>query len=218
LLKYQFGAKIVIEQNFICLVGSMMKYTFKWENPGKPPSQSFTCGYCSRSVASNEGWTAHSPSGHIARIYICHQCSHPTAIIDGHGQVPGSQFGNPVSDISDSSVESLYDEVRRCTAASCYTATILGARKLLMHIAVSQGAKPGLNFTDYVDHLSNNGFVPPNGKTWVDHIRKKGNEANHEINIGTKVDAEELLTFIEMLLKFIYEFPSKMNKKVVGAP
>jgi hypothetical protein len=44
----------------------------------------------------------------------------------------------------------------------------------------------------------------------VDHIRKKGNEANHEIALMTRVDAEELLSFSEMLLKFIYEFPSRI--------
>jgi hypothetical protein len=29
----------------------------------------------------------------------------------------------------------------------------------------------------------------------------------------TREDAEDLLTFIEMLLKFVYEFPTKMKKK-----
>jgi hypothetical protein len=55
-----------------------------------------------------------------------------------------------------------------------------------------------------------NGYVPPNGKGWVDHIRKKGNEATHEILLMSKTDAEELITFVEMLLKFIYEFPSRI--------
>jgi hypothetical protein len=62
----------------------------------------------------------------------------------------------------------------------------------------------------YVKHLADSGYVPPNGKGWVDHIRKKGNEANHEIVLMTKADAEELIAFAEMLLKFIYEFPAKV--------
>jgi hypothetical protein len=44
----------------------------------------------------------------------------------------------------------------------------------------------------------------------VDHIRKKGNEANHEIAIMSRTDAEELISFIEMLLKFMYEFPARI--------
>lgn len=77
-----------------------------------------------------------------------------------------------------------------------------------MNIAVSQGATEGLRFIEYVTYLADKGFVPPNGKHWVDHIRKKGNEATHEIALMTEADAKELISFIEMLLRFIYEFPS----------
>ena len=102
----------------------------------------------------------------------------------------------------------LYQESRTCVAASAYTSSILTCRKLLMNIAVSQGADEGKRFIDYVDYLSENGFVPPNGKAWVDHIRKKGNEATHEIRLMQRADAIELINFTEMLLKFIYEFPA----------
>ena len=56
------------------------------------------------------------------------------------------------------------------------------------------------------------GYVPPNGQGWVDHIWTKGNEANHEIRLMRKTDAEELISFSEMLLKFIYEFPQRVMK------
>ena len=79
-----------------------------------------------------------------------------------------------------------------------------------MNIAVAQGAKPGDTFVKYVEYLAGKGYVPPNGQGWVDHIRKKGNEANHEIVLMSKSDADELILFIEMLLKFIYEFPNKI--------
>ena len=79
-----------------------------------------------------------------------------------------------------------------------------------MNIAVQQGATEGLKFIEYVDFLAANGFIPPNGKGWVDHIRKKGHEATHEIALMVQADAEELISFSEMLLKFIYEFPSRV--------
>jgi len=79
---------------------------------------------------------------------------------------------------------------------------------MVMHIAVEKSAKVGLSFFDYVNFISDEGYVPPNGKHWVDHIRKKGNEANHEIVLMNATDARELLTFIEMLLRFVYEFPN----------
>ena len=59
-------------------------------------------------------------------------------------------------------------------------------------------------------YLADNGYVPPNGRGWVDHIRKKGNEATHEIALMQQGDAEELISFVEMLLKFIYEFPARV--------
>lgn len=81
---------------------------------------------------------------------------------------------------------------------------------MLMNIAVEQGANEGLKFIEYVEYLAKNGFIPPNGKTWVDHIRRKGNEATHEIALMNQTDAEELVAFVEMLLKFIYEFPARV--------
>jgi hypothetical protein len=95
---------------------------------------------------------------------------------------------------------------------SCYTAAVLICRKMLMNIAVQEKAKPGLRFIEYVEYLANNGYVPPNGKVWVDHIRKKGNEATHEIAIMKQEDAKDLLGFLEMLLRFIYEFPALIPK------
>ncbi len=96
---------------------------------------------------------------------------------------------------------------------NCYTATVLICRKMLMNIAVNQGAGEGLKFIEYVNYLAEQGYIPPNGRHWVDHIRKKGNEANHEITSMNQEDGKDLLIFIEMLLKFIYEFPNLVPKK-----
>src|SRR5690606_33514468 len=101
-------------------------------------------------------------------------------------------------------------EARNCVAVGAHTASVLTCRKLLAHIAGAQGAAVGLSFLKYVEFLADNGFVPPNGKGWVDHMRRKGNEANHEIVEMEQKDAEDLITFLEMLLKFIYEFPNSI--------
>jgi hypothetical protein len=94
----------------------------------------------------------------------------------------------------------------------------LALRKLLMNIAVNKGANAGLSFQQYVEYLDSKGYVPPDGKAWVDHIRRKSNDANHEIALMKASDAEELITFAEMLLKFVYEFPSRVPKKAVSGP
>ena len=63
-----------------------------------------------------------------------------------------------------------------------------------------------------MQHLADNHYIPPDAKEWVDHIREKGNEANHEIAIMESDDAELLLSFIQMLLKIIYEFPTTIKE------
>jgi hypothetical protein len=80
-----------------------------------------------------------------------------------------------------------------------------------MNLAVAQGAREGLKFVEYVNYLSERGYIPPHGKDWVDHIRKKGNEATHEIALMNENDARNILTFTEMLLRFVYEFPAMLN-------
>jgi hypothetical protein len=78
-----------------------------------------------------------------------------------------------------------------------------------MHIAVEAGANAGESFVSYVDYLVTNHYAPPNSKPWIDEIRAHGNEANHEIIIKKKEDGEEIMVLLEMLLKFIYEFPAR---------
>lgn len=85
-----------------------------------------------------------------------------------------------------------------------------------MNLSVSQGAPEGKGFVEYVSYLNDNNYIPPNGKEWVDSIRKLGNEANHKIDFKTKEDASRILNFTEMLLRFIYELPGIMRESEVG--
>ena len=87
-----------------------------------------------------------------------------------------------------------------------------------MHIAVSKGAPEGQSFVSYVKYLADSHYVAPDAGDWVDHIRNKGNEANHEIVAMTKEDAEELIDFSAMLLKVIFEFPAAAKRKRKPAP
>lgn len=178
-------------------------------------SRSYRCGYCGFPLASEYGWVADDGRGTaIGAIYICHHCTQPTYFdFIKNMQELGVIFGNPIQDIPNKSVQDLYEEARKCTGAGCYTAAVLCCRKLLMHIAVEKGAPQNASFANYVLYLADNHYVPPDAKDWVDHIRNKSNEANHEISLMGKEDAEELLSFIEMLLKVIFEFPATAKRK-----
>ena len=189
-----------------------MRY-IDWQSPISVKQKSYICSYCGNKVGPNMGYRQHSKSGAgFACIYICPSCSLPTFIDTEVGQIPAPRLGRDVDGITDSGVESLYNEARDSTSVGAYTAVVLLCRKILMNIAVHHGAKEGKTFKDYVDYLESERYVPPNGKDWVDIIRLKGNEATHEIALMEKEDAEQILNFVEMLLRFIYEFPAMIKK------
>jgi hypothetical protein len=191
---------------------------YNWIGASSVPSKEYRCGHCGHPLASDKAFLsiregiANHPHNQTPRIYICHFCTRPTFFDDeGSKQWPGASYGNDVEHISDELVAKLYDEARQCTTTNSYTASVMCSRKLLMHIAVSKGAPSNQSFAQYVDYLATNNYIPVDSRGWVDVIRSKGNEANHEIALMTKEDAEELISFSEMLLKLIYEFPARIR-------
>jgi hypothetical protein len=187
-----------------------------WEC-GKISSRKYTCGYCGSLIASEIGIYGYFSDNRGndyegASIHICHQCHQPTYFDSEDNQVPAPMYGNAIEGIKDESLNQLYNETRRCICSNSYTAAILCCRKMLMHIAVDKDADKNQDFKYYVEYLLDKGHIAKNAVDWVDFIRKKGNEANHEILIMKKEDALLLLKFIEILLKTIYELPSTIEK------
>jgi len=133
----------------------------------------------------------------------------PTCFSPYGNQTPGPSVGGDIAHIPSKEVDALYDEARACMQVNAHTAAAMCCRKLLMNVAVAEGAKPNLQFVQYADFLVNEGHVTRKAKSWVDQIRKKGNEANHEINIVSREDAQRLLKFSEMMLRIIYEYPAE---------
>jgi len=178
-----------------------------WNHTANIGSFQFTCSHCGNIVATRSGYY----SDNNQKIYICPHCDGPTHIDAAGSQYPDVAPGNDVRHLPED-LAALYKEARNCVAASAYTGAVLLTRKLLMNIGVEQGAQEGKPFIHYVNYLAEQGYIPPNGRGWVDHIRKKGNEATHEIALMNKSDCEDLIAFSEMLMKFIYEFPNQIPK------
>lgn len=179
--------------------------TSDWQDAQQVVETSFKCGFCNHLVASDKGYWSNNPK---RRIHICPYCQNPT-LIKTNLQIPGVVPGNKVDHLPED-IETIYDEARRCVSINAFTAGVLLCRKLLAHLAVEKGADEGKSFVKYVDYLSDHHYIPPDGKDWVDHVRKKGNEATHEIVVMTQKDAMDLISFAEMLLRFIYEFPKRV--------
>jgi len=185
-----------------------------WNGFDKVPPATWICGYCSDKVSSIFGYTAglhqDGSGATVAIIRICPSCKGPTVFIRDQ-RMPGHLPGREVSNVTDD-LSRMFAEARLSASVGAFTASVMASRKMLMNIAVAEGADEGQSFLDYVNYLANNGFVPPKGKAWVDYIRKKGNEANHQIELMNEEDASALLTFVENLLAFIYELPAKVPK------
>ncbi len=180
-----------------------------WQYTTPLVAMTYKCSNCNRDISSSYGYWQNPESGYI---YICPECGFPTYFDEELGQHPGVPYGEIVKYVDDESVKALYEEARRCVSSNSYTAAVLCCRKLLMNIAVANGAKEGMKFFEYVTFLKEKGFVPPGGNEWVDTIRKKGNEATHEISIMTENDSKIIITFVSMLLKIIYEMPNSIKE------
>lgn len=184
--------------------------SFEYSDARTLKSTPLSCGYCGEHVAPSKGYCISTRDRHIAYIYQCPHCKNPIIyFITDNETIPGAMFGREVKNLPEN-IHALYNECRTCYANQCYTSAQMIARTLLMHIAVEQGADPGLSFVKYVNYLDANGYIPPNGKKWVDFIRTSGNVANHEIVIKEKEETEKVITFLSTLLLVIYELPNAL--------
>jgi hypothetical protein len=191
---------------------------YEWSNGNRIAKRDFVCGYCSRHIASDRGLALVKNSrlenadvedikAVLGGSYICPNCKGATFVIPDSRHFPSPVLGEPVNSVP-SEMNALYEEARRCISQNCYTATALLCRKMLMNIAVENGAKEGLGFVTYVDYLVEENHISPKWKPWVDHIRKRGNVANHQIALTGESDARDLLRLTSMLLKILYEVPN----------
>lgn len=185
-----------------------------WQNLEEMGSMVYTCGYCGKEISSNLGYEYYIANGVRFDldevIYICHNCGSPTYFDCDGKQTPGNSFGSVVQHLPED-IEIIYSEARKCFSVDAFTSSVLCCRKLLMNISCEKGAKAGESFESYVNYLNDNGYIPPDGKQWVDKIRKLGNKATHKLEIRSKEDAELAIKFTSMLLKFVYEFPKLLE-------
>lgn len=179
--------------------------------------KTYVCGICGTKVTSTSGiqktWadTAAEISHPQRRdIRICPDCQFATTF-HGLRQFPEPLVGERFNARSLSGdaqlVVALYDEARFALSRSGSSCPVLILRKLLMHIAVEQGAKPGESFLNYCDYLKDQNIVAKPQHAIVDRIRKAGNEENHEIRRATEDEAADLLDLVTVLIKCIYFMP-----------
>ena len=142
-----------------------------------------------------------------AAIRLCPQCNAATFFSAQDTQHPGPILGREVASLTDD-IRGVYDEARSSLTVGAATGTVMLCRKILMHVAVDKGADEGKRFQEYVEWLATEGWIPKGGQPWVEFIRQRGNEANHELPHMTREDAAGILQFTEALLRNVYELPA----------
>jgi hypothetical protein len=179
-------------------------------------AEQWVCGFCDTRVAQPKAWIAVSvPKGALlASVRYCPHCGLTTLFDDVHGdRYPEARPGEPVRH-APPAVAGIYDEARACVAAGAPRAAMLACRTGIMYVAVdlNGGKKVEGGFKAAVDWLASNGWIPPNGRGWVDRIKDRGNDATHEIiPEASPAEAELLVVFLGMLLRFAYDMPRLLN-------
>lgn len=206
---------------------------FTWKLSEFNEAHRYTCAWCCHLVASKVGVFARGGyrgdrgpgQPFIAHLWgtiaVCPDCSRPTYFEKNSSgtllQIPDAPLGLTVQHLPPE-IAALYEEARHCTAVRAFSAAVLLCRKILLHVAVAQGSASNINFLQAVDYLAAEGIIPRNGRGWVDRIRKLGNEANHEIVLMTREQAEEALTFTGWLLMLTYHLPGSLPPAVPPTP
>lgn len=154
--------------------------------------------------------TGVNPDGHnyiLIRYLLCPSCAHASVWHQDTGDIiPGGLPGRKIEGLPET-VESVYEEARKCFSVGAYTASELLCRKIIMNVAVEKNADGNKSFKYYITYLSGNHYIHPDIMDWADKIRKNGNESTHEIDSPDKKRAHSTLDFTRVLLEIIYAMP-----------
>jgi len=182
-----------------------------WRNEEILVSLSFTCWNCNNQVASDKGYKTHNDNLR-KKIYLCPHCHAPNVFDVAGKSILSPLPGKEIKKLPEN-IKNVYDEVRKCMQSNSFTGAVMLMRKIIMNIAVHEGAEKNKRFAEYVDYLCDNGIVHKKSKKKADSVRKLGNDANHEIENRTQEEAQNFFEFIELLLMANYEFADEGEDK-----
>lgn len=167
----------------------------------------YRCWNCNREVSSQEGIVSWDQCTYMlkAAVYICPHCHAPVIIDNCKKHFPQEIVGKSIKNLPEN-IKYLYEESRKALSVGAYTACVMVLRKILMNLAVENGAGKNETFAKYVDYLCDKGIVHIKQRKRVESIRELGNVANHQIENRTEGEASILFEFMTHLLIDNYEF------------
>jgi hypothetical protein len=163
----------------------------------------------------------------------CRNCNQPVIVIEEEfiGDVPrrekhsGGQitwkglFWWPFSDMNISSeipldISKILLEAKIAYSVQCYRASAVMSRRTLEAITVEKGEANGI-LAKRIENLKAKGILDKNLTDWSTEIRLIGNTGAHfdPISDVAKTDANQIILFIEELIKYVYIMPAEIAKR-----
>lgn len=114
-------------------------------------------------------------------------------------------------------IASAFGEAAAALAAHCPRASVVMARRTLEAITVDKGESSG-NLDQRLRALAARGSLQPTLADWAQEVRLVGNTGAHADPMEKVLveDAQQLLSFIRELMRYLYELPAELNRRRSG--
>ena len=111
------------------------------------------------------------------------------------------------------SIASAYREAVRAYHSGCYRAAAVMARRTLEAVTEQKGEPKG-PLVKRLKNLVSSQRIDPSLESWSREIRLVGNAGAHfdPINNVSKEDADDIISFIRQILRFLYEIPAEVAR------
>lgn len=113
-----------------------------------------------------------------------------------------------------SQIADVFQEAVRAVHAECPRAGAVMARRTMEAITVDKGESTGV-LADRLKNLATKGVLLPTLVDWAKEVRLVGNAGAHfdPINKVSKEDAQQLISFVRELLRYLYELPAELARR-----
>ncbi|MFY0608595.1 MAG: DUF4145 domain-containing protein [Cyclobacteriaceae bacterium] len=164
---------------------------------------------------------------------VCRNCNQPTIVIEerlmGDSNDPSEFTGGAITwnglfwwpfhnlektESIPSHIQSTLNESRTTHAVKCYRSAAVMARRTLEAIAHDKGESNGTLATK-LNSLTERKILDSTLSEWAKEVRLIGNSGAHfdSIDEVSEDDSNQIIVFIEELIKYIYIMPAELEKR-----
>jgi len=164
---------------------------------------------------------------------VCRNCDQPTIVIEerliGSSKDPSEITGGsitwngifwwPFPNMENSpsvpeNVSSTLNEAKITYSTKCFRSSAVMSRRTLEGIAFDKGETQG-TLAKRLNELADKGILNSSLSDWAKEVRLIGNSGAHfdPINDVSEEDSNQIIIFIEELIKYLYIMPAELEKR-----